>query len=191
MNVNYDKKKGRYNGFSCWIYKNYGKDRCTSHAIGWKTLNQLVPKVIRLNAEAAKLATGKLVAAKAEKRQSEIQRGKRDLKKVDKRITELTKILTKLYEDLALEKISEKRYQTMAPSYEWEQAALKAQREDLAAEIAQGEEIYDYIEPFLPIIWKYTNITELNAHIIITLRTVSGRVFESHYPLQKSSVQIF
>lgn len=104
MNVNYDKKKGRYNGFSCWIYKNYGKDRCTSHAIGWKTLNQLVLKVIRLNAEAAKLATGKLVAAKAEKRQSEIQRGKRDLKKVDKRITELTKILTKLYEDLALEK---------------------------------------------------------------------------------------
>lgn len=93
--------------------------------------------------------------------------------------------------DLSPGKISEKRYQTMAPSYEWEQAVLKAQREDLAAEIAQGEEIYDYIEPFLPIIWKYTNITELNAHIIITLRTVSGRVFESHYPLQKSSVQIF
>lgn len=78
----------------------------------------------------------------------------------------MTKVLTKLYEDLALEKISEDRYQTMAPDYEREQAILKAQRETLAAEIAQGEEIYDNIEQFLPMIWKYTNITELNAHIL-------------------------
>lgn len=75
-------------------------------------------------------------------------------------------IYTKLYEDAALEKISEERYQAMAPNYEREQAVLKAQRETLAAEIAQGEEIYDNIEQFLPIIWKYTNITELNAHIL-------------------------
>ena len=170
MNVSYDKKKGRYNGFSCWVYKNYGKERCTSHAIGWKTLNQLVLEDIQLNAEAAKMATNDymdmLVAAKTENRKAELQRCKRDLGKIDKRITELTKILTKLYEDLALEKISEDRYQTMAPGYEREQAILKAQRETLAAEIAQGEEIYDNIEQFLPIIWKYTNITELNAHIL-------------------------
>ena len=170
MNVSYDAKKGRYTGFSCWVYKNYGKERCTSHAIGWKTLNQLVLEDIRLNAEAAKLATSKymdmLVAAKTETRQAEIQRCKRDLKKVDKRITELTKILAKLYEDLALEKISEERYQAMAPNYEREQAVLKAKRETLAADIAQGEEIYDNIEQFLPIIWKYTDITELNAHIL-------------------------
>ncbi|MBD5085517.1 MAG: recombinase family protein [Clostridiales bacterium] len=170
MNVSYDAKKGRYNGFSCWVYKNYGKERCTSHAIGWKTLNQLVLEDIRLNAQAAKLAAkdymDMLVAAKAQTRQAEIQRYKRDLKRVDKRITELTKILAKLYEDLALEKISEERYQAMAPNYEREQAVLKAQRETLAAEIAQGEEIYDNIEQFLPIIWKYTDITELNAHIL-------------------------
>ena len=130
----------------------------------------MVLEDIRLNAQAAKLAAkdymDMLVAAKTQTRQAEIQRYKRDLKRVDKRITELTKILAKLYEDLALEKISEERYQAMAPNYEREQAVLKAQRETLAAEIAQGEEIYDNIEQFLPIIWKYTNITELNAHIL-------------------------
>lgn len=36
LNASYDKRKGRYTGFSCWVYKNYGKSRCTSHAIGWK-----------------------------------------------------------------------------------------------------------------------------------------------------------
>ncbi|MDE6259793.1 MAG: hypothetical protein K2M42_02855 [Oscillospiraceae bacterium] len=90
------------------LYKNYGKERCTSHAIGWKTLNQLVLEDIRLNAQAAKLAAkdymDMLIAAKTQTRQAEIQRYKRDLKRVDMRITELTKILAKLYEDLALEK---------------------------------------------------------------------------------------
>ena len=53
----YDKKKGRYTGFSCWVYKNYGKERCTSHAIGWKTLNQLVLEDIRRNAMEARVCT--------------------------------------------------------------------------------------------------------------------------------------
>ena len=93
-------------------------------------------------------------------------RCRRELKKVDKRIAELFKILNKLYEDAALEKISEERYQSMAPGYEREQAVLKEKREALTAEIAHSEEIYENIEAFLPVIWKYTNITELTPHIL-------------------------
>lgn len=170
LNVNYDKKCGRYTGFSCWVYKNYGKGRCTSHAIGWKTLNQLVLEDIRRNAQVAKLASedymNMLISMKTEKQAKEINRCKRELKKVDKRLGELEKILTKLYEDAALEKISEERYQSMATSYEREQDALKSEQEALSAEIAQSEEVYKNVERFLPLIQKYTDITELNAHIL-------------------------
>lgn len=170
LNVSYDKKHGRYTGFSCWVYKNYGKERCTSHAIGWKTLNQLVLEDIRRNAIIARTNTGEymdmLIAAKTEKKKVETDRCRRELKKVDKRIAELSKILTKLYEDVALEKISEERYQAMAPGYEREQVVLKEKREELTAEIAHSEEIYENIEAFLPVIWKYTNITELTPHIL-------------------------
>jgi site-specific DNA recombinase len=170
LNVSYDAKKGRYTGFSCWVYKNYGKQRCTSHAIGWVTLNRLVLEDIRRNASAAKLATQKymdmLIAARTDKKKQETERCKRELKAVDKRIGELSKILTKLYEDAALERISEERYQAMAPGYEREQELLKGQREKLVAEITRCEKIYDDIEKFLPIIWKYTDITELDAHIL-------------------------
>ena len=38
--------------------------------------------------------------------------------------------------------------------------------EELTAEIAHSEEIYENIEAFLPVIWKYTNITELTPHIL-------------------------
>ena len=88
------------------------------------------------------------------------------MKKVDKRLDELTKILNKLYEDVALEKISEERYQAMAPKYEREQIELRSRREELAAEIAKNDEVYNNIQQFIPLIWKYTNIQELTPYIL-------------------------
>ena len=139
LNLSYDKRKGRYTSFSCWVYKNYGKERCTSHSIGWKTLNQLVLEDIRRNALEARRHVGDymdmLLAIKEDRQKEEIERCRRELKKADKRMEELTKILNKLYEDVALEKIREERYQAMAPKYEREQAELRGKREALSAEI--------------------------------------------------------
>ena len=88
LNASYDKKKGKYTGFSCWVYKNYGKQRCTSHAIGWQTLNRLVLEDIRRNAQVAKLAAaryvGVLLRAKLEKEKGETVRAERELKKAGK-----------------------------------------------------------------------------------------------------------
>lgn len=96
LNASYDKRKGRYTGFSCWVYKNYGKSRCTSHAIGWKTLNQLVLEDIRRNAAEARRSAQDymemLASLRAEKQKAEVDRCKRELKRVDKRIGELSKI---------------------------------------------------------------------------------------------------
>lgn len=97
LNVSYDKRKGRYTGFSCWVYKNYGKERCTSHAIGWKTLNQLVLEDIRRNALDAHRHVADymdmLLAIKEERQKEDIDRSRRELKTIDKRMDELTKIL--------------------------------------------------------------------------------------------------
>ena len=82
------------------------------------------------------------------------------------RVEELTKILNKLYEDVTLEKISEERYRAMAAKYEREQSELRGQREKLSAEIARSDEIYDNIQQFLPLIWKYTNVQELTPHLL-------------------------
>ena len=170
LNVSYDKRKGKYTSFSCWVYKNYGKARCTSHAISYNALSQLVLEDIRRNAIVAKKYTAKymemLVAAKEEKKKADTDRLKRELKAADKRIDELSKILTRIYEDVALERISEERYQAMAPGYEREQALLKAKRDELSREIESSEEVYENIEKFLPVIWKYTDIEKLDARIL-------------------------
>ena len=170
LNVSYDKRKDKYTSFSCWVYKNYGKQRCTSHAISYNALSQLVLEDIRRNAVVAKKYTAKymemLVAAKEEKKKADTDRLKRELKAADKRIDELSKILTRIYEDVALERISEERYQAMAPGYEREQALLKAKRDELSREIESSEEVYENIERFLPVIWKYTDIEKLDARIL-------------------------
>ena len=54
----------------------------------------------------------------------------------------------------------------MAPKYEREQAALQGQREELAAEISKSDKVYENIEQFLSLIWKYTGITELTPCIL-------------------------
>ena len=170
LNASYDKKKGKYTGFSCWVYKNYGKQRCTSHAIGWQTLNRLVLEDIRRNAQVAKLAAaryvGVLLRAKLEKEKDETARARRELKKTEKRVEELDKILAKLYEDQALGKISEARYQAMAPGYEKEQESLKEKRDQLIAQLAHTQEVQDNVEQFVPLIQKYTDIQELTPHIL-------------------------
>ena len=170
LNASYDKKKGKYTGFSCWVYKNYGKQRCTSHAIGWQTLNRLVLEDIRRNAQVAKLAAaryvGVLLRAKLEKEKGETVRAERELKKAEKRIGELDKILAKLYEDQALGKISEARYQAMAPGYEAEQASLQERVNRLREQLAHTQEVQDNVEQFVPLIQKYTDIQELTPHIL-------------------------
>ena len=170
LNASYDKKKGKYTGFSCWVYKNYGKQRCTSHAIGWQTLNRLVLEDIRRNAQVAKLAAaryvGVLLRTKLEKEKGETVRAERELKKAEKRIGELDKILAKLYEDQALGKISEVRYQAMAPGYEAEQASLQERVSRLREQLAHTQEVQDNVEQFVPLIQKYTDIQELTPHIL-------------------------
>lgn len=170
LNASYDKKKGKYTGFSCWVYKNYGKQRCTSHAIGWQTLNRLVLEDIRRNAQVAKLAAaryvGVLLRAKLEKEKGGTVRAERELKKAEKRIGELDKILAKLYEDQALGKISEVRYQAMAPGYEAEQASLQERVSQLREQLAHTQEVQDNVEQFVPLIQKYTDIQELTPHIL-------------------------
>ena len=170
LNASYDKKKGKYTGFSCWVYKNYGKQRCTSHAIGWQTLNRLVLEDIRRNAQVAKLAAaryvGVLLRAKLEKEKGETVRAERELKKAEKRIGELDKILAKLYEDQALGKISEVRYQAMAPGYEAEQASLQERVSQLREQLAHTQEVQDNVEQFVPVIQQCTDIQELTPHIL-------------------------
>ena len=164
------KKELTFYPVSYWIYKNYGKHRCTSHAIGWKTMCTLVLEDIRRNANVAAVATKKytdmLMQVKAAKQKKETEKHKRELKAADKRIAELDKIIARLYEDSALGKISEERYRIMSSAYEQEQRELKEKRGQLAEGIEKAEEAYSDVENFVNLIQRYIDIKELDTKIL-------------------------
>jgi len=152
---------GVYKNFSCWVYKNYGKERCSSHSIGWKTFGTLVLEDIRTNACVASQAAQKyidiLTTAKSDKQKQEIENYKREIKIVTKRIDELDKIISKLYEDNALGKISDERYAIMSGNYEREQAELKSKCTRLAEIIVKADEAFSNVENFVNLISRYTD----------------------------------
>lgn len=170
LNVSRNAKTGKYTGFSCWVYKNYGKERCTSHAIGYKTLYNIVLENIRRQAECASGQKEKylemLKNQMAEKANQDIKSVKSKLKKITKRISQLEKILNKLYEDRALEKITEERYLSMNSNYENEYNELKERKNVLSQQIEKIETTECNAETFTNLIEKYLNITELNARIL-------------------------
>lgn len=170
LNVSRNAKTGKYTSFSCWVYKNYGKERCTSHAIGYKTLYNIVLENIRRQSECASGQKEKylemLKNQMAEKATQDIKSVKSELKKINKRIAQLEKILNKLYEDRALEKITEERYLSMNSSYENEYNELKERQNVLTQQIENIETTECNAETFTNLIEKYLNITELNARIL-------------------------
>lgn len=170
LNVSRNAKTGKYTSFSCWVYKNYGKERCTSHAIGYKTLYNIVLENIRRQAECASVQKEKylemLKNQMAEKANQDIKSVKSELKKITKRIAQLEKILNKLYEDRALEKITEERYLSMNTNYENEYNELKERQNVLTQQIENIETTECNAETFTNLIEKYLNITELNARIL-------------------------
>jgi len=164
------KSTGQYTGFSCWVYKNYGKERCTSHAIGWKTLCTLVLEDINRNLRAAKKARNgyieTLTALKADVEMKATDKTKKELNRVNKRLGELDKITSKLYEDNALGKISDDKYIAMSGKYEVEQNELMQKSAELSNQINTISEIYQSIDNFMELIDSHTEIKELSAKIL-------------------------
>ena len=173
LNLSYDGRKQRYTSFSCWVYKNYGKERCTSHAIGWKTMCELVLDDIRRNAHVAKIMRNdyldRLIKLRTDKQKKEIEQYKRELKSAEKRIGQLDTTITKLFESSALGRISEERYQTMLNAYESEQKQLKGRRDILQKLIGKAEEAYGNVENFVNLIRKFIDIQELDVFILNSL----------------------
>ena len=152
------------------MYKNYGKERCTSHSISYNALYKLV--LDDIHRQAASVAESKddyihILQYKMDERTAqEIKTDKCKLKKAEKRIVQLEKVLNKLYEDRALDKINEERYLAMNSQYETEYNELKAQAQALHESITATETATMNAQIFSDLIEKYADLQELNARIL-------------------------
>lgn len=98
--------------------------------------------------------------------QSEAKKLKAALNHQEKRYAELDILLKKVYEDNALGRLPDKRYEMLSAGYEKEQAELEQSIKTCREQLTQYDEDTDRTEEFLALVHKYTDITELTPVII-------------------------
>lgn len=96
----------------------------------------------------------------------DLKKFKSEIKKAERRLEQLDKIISKLYEDRALEKISEERYISMNSKYEAEYIKLSEEAKHIKTELETADESLVNAYQFVDMVEKYIDIQELNARIL-------------------------
>lgn len=100
------------------------------------------------------------------KHSAELFKAKKALNQANKRISELDRLFTRLYEDNVSGKVSDERFSIMSAGYEDEQKKLKASVTDLTCFIETAEQKYTDVNSFIKVVRKYEHITELTPKIM-------------------------
>ena len=92
---------------------------------------------------------------------------KRKLAKIQKRLGELDRLLRKLYEDYALERLTWEQYRQMVGAYETEQVELRATMDLAQHSLDAFTDGMERAERFLALAHKYTDFTVLTDEMIL------------------------
>ncbi len=165
------RKNGSYYGaYDCWMYRTHGKEYCPSHYINYDTIYNLVLinlRTVLWNYRHNTKQFHKILEKKFETESvKEHKKLQTEYDKKQSRIEEIEKILRKLYEDNALGRITDERYEAMSSQYESEQNEIKSELPCLRNRIDELAQQNYATDKFVNLIKKYTVIDKLDASIL-------------------------
>ena len=165
----YQTDKRRQDCYICGSYKKRTRD-CTAHFIRTDLLTAGVTENLRkVTSYAAKHEARfmKLLTEQTEdgsKRRNATK--KKELEAAEKRITELSAIFKRLYEDSVAGRISNERFTELSADYEAEQKELKERAAVLQGELSRTLEATANAEKFMKVVRKYTSFEELTPTLL-------------------------
>ena len=161
--------EGRQDHYVCAKYKS-GRGTCSAHYIREDVLRDVVLERIRAVTEYIRADVEgfqeEWLMCRREEQEKSIREDKRRLEKSKKRLADIDKLITRIYEDMVLGSLSQERYQKMLEGYEAEQAALNNEVIGLEDWVATREEMEDNVDQFLALMEKYVDIPELTTTIV-------------------------
>lgn len=161
--------EGRQDHYICAKYKS-GRGTCSAHYIREDVLRDVVLERIRAVTEYIRADVEgfqeEWLMCRREEQEKSIREDKRRLEKAKKRLADIDKLITRIYEDMVLGNLSQERYQKMLEGYEAEQAALNNEVIGLEDWVATREEMEDNVDQFLALMEKYVDIPELTTTIV-------------------------
>ena len=159
--------------FRCSQYKTNRSLCTTNHYVRDIVMREIVTETIRKVADYVSRFEPVFLYLYSKKHSEESRQKMREtrirIEKAKKRISELNKLIMKVYEDHVLGSLSEDRYIMMAESYENEQKALTEQLETDETALSQAQQSAADLKVFLNAIRKFTDIQVIDEKIINTL----------------------
>lgn len=152
------------------ISRHWEHSLCSANQIAQSVLLPLVQEMIRSVSQFAisdEIAFRHVVeGAAAQEQKAQVDALRKQLAGQERRCNELERLLAKLYEDYALQRIPETRFEALTAAYETEQSQLAlqqtAEREQLAALQASTQKV----DSFLQLAKRYRDCKELTDEMI-------------------------
>ena len=160
-------------GFNCGTYNSARKQNrkvCCSHSIKEDTVKQLILETIQYALKSVRMDEAAFIksmrSASEVRDKGEVKKLKTDLAKKEKRFADLDLLIKKVYEDNAMGKLPDRRYEMLSSDYEKEQQGLEISMQEIREKLMQFEDDTDRTEEFIFLVHKYTDIQELTPAII-------------------------
>ena len=161
------------NEFICSTHRKsegYAERLCTHNAIRISVIMDIVRNVIQTVSRYAvtdEEGFRRALAKQAQQAQPDLQKQiRRQIHAREKRIAELEHLLKKLYEDYALGRITETRFEKLSASYEQGEEELKESLITEKAQLAEAQKEADRTEQFLALARKYRDCAEITDDMI-------------------------
>jgi DNA invertase Pin-like site-specific DNA recombinase len=162
----------RISQYTCSQYSKIpvGKLCPTQHRINEDVVLTLVSDLLRAIVEYSKLDHEEFVRvvheAHSDQQYNEINKKRNRLATVKQRVSELEVLICKIYEDNALGKLPDSRYQTLDAQYAKEQSALAEEMTVLERAIAKYEENEHTADYFIELVDKYKNFDNVTMTML-------------------------
>ena len=191
---------GAYPNFICRSYRSanvLNQHKCTRHGIRVDDLEKLVlmkiQHTVRLAKEDPEGFTRQVQQNTNKDVEKNIKRKTSELEKTEKRIAELDRIITRIYEDNVNGKLTDERFQKMLTTYETEQAALTEATKTLPGEIAELKTKTANLQSFMELVeedGEIAELTEATARKFVERVVVHEAVFETGTKRKKKSQEV-
>ena len=170
MVVHHSTHGSDFSSLYCTTFRKKGKEMCTPHRIRLDALEQIVLNDLRrvsayVNKHEQEFIENYLNCSQKEKLRLTAQ-AKSELSRAYTRKGEIDSVIRKLYEDCALGRITQERYDSLSASYEQEQEKLKVRITQLEESINSVAQDNENLENFIKMMHYYIDVEELTPEIL-------------------------
>ena len=158
--------------FICGKYRKKGRDNCSIHSINEKVLYEIVLEEIRKVTAFARERTEEFAEYINKNSETQLKKELKDKQKLldkhKKRLTEVSTIFRKLYEDNALGRITDEQFQMLSQGYVEEKKQLETDISELETIVAEMKTKSGSSKTFIELAKRFTDIQELTSEILHT-----------------------